>query len=84
MFEHVVRRISECERSPRIHRCDVARDTLMGMVAAGDGNTLTSEATAYVPFSRRCFPTDRGRNRTGAVQRRMVATQSQSGIAEPA
>lgn len=50
VFEHVVRRISERQRSPRIHRCDVARDTLMGMVAAGDGITLTSEATTYVPF----------------------------------
>ncbi|MCJ8509833.1 LysR family transcriptional regulator [Rhizobium lemnae] len=50
VFEHVVRRISERERSPRIHRCDVARDTLMGMVAAGDGITLTSEATSHVPF----------------------------------
>lgn len=50
VFEHVVRRISERERSPRIHRCDVARDTLMGMVAAGDGITLTSEATTHMPF----------------------------------
>lgn len=50
VFEHVVRRISERERSPRIHRCDVARDTLMGMVAAGDGITLTSDATTHVPF----------------------------------
>lgn len=50
VFEHVVRRISERGRSPRIHRCDVARDTLMGMVAAGDGITLTSEATTHMPF----------------------------------
>jgi DNA-binding transcriptional LysR family regulator len=50
VFEHVVRRISERERTPRIHRCDVARDTLMGLVAAGDGITLTSEATTNVPF----------------------------------
>ena len=50
VFEHVVRRISERGRSPRIRRCDVARDTLIGMVAAGDGITLTSEATTYVPF----------------------------------
>ena len=50
VFEHVVRRISERQRSPRIHRCDVARDTLMGMVASGDGITLTSEATTHVPF----------------------------------
>lgn len=50
VFEHVVRRISERERSPRIQRCDVARDTLMGMVAAGDGITLSTEATTYVSF----------------------------------
>jgi len=50
VFEHVVRRISERHRTPRIRRCDVARDTLMGMVGAGDGITLVSEATTYVPF----------------------------------
>ncbi|MDH0612697.1 MULTISPECIES: LysR substrate-binding domain-containing protein [Bacteria] len=50
VFEHVVRRLSERQRSPCIRRCDVARDTLMGMVAAGDGITLTSEATTYVSF----------------------------------
>lgn len=50
VFEHVVRRISEHKRSPRVYRCDVARDTLMAMVAAGDGIALTSEATMHVPF----------------------------------
>lgn len=50
VFEHVVRRISERERSPRIRRCDVARDTLMGLVAAGDGITLTSETTTRMSF----------------------------------
>ncbi len=50
VFEHIVRRISEKKRSPHIHRCDVGRDTLIGMVAAGDGVTLTSEATTSVSF----------------------------------
>lgn len=50
VFEHIVRRFSEREGSPHIQRCDVARDTLMGMVAANDGITLTSEATTHVPF----------------------------------
>lgn len=50
VFEHVIRRIVERERSPRIHRIDVGRDTLMHMVAAGEGITLTSEATTNVPF----------------------------------
>jgi DNA-binding transcriptional LysR family regulator len=44
VFEHIVRRISERDCSPHIRRCDVARDTLMGMVATSDGITLTSEA----------------------------------------
>jgi len=50
VFEHIVRRLSERGRSPLIRRFDVARDTLMGLVAAGDGITLTSAATAHVPF----------------------------------
>lgn len=50
VFERVIRRISERERVPRVHRCDVARDTLMGLVAAGDGITLTTETTTHVPF----------------------------------
>lgn len=49
-FEHIVRRFSERQRSPRIHRYDVARDTLLGLVAADDGITLTSEATTHLPF----------------------------------
>lgn len=50
VFEHVVRRIGERKRSPRILRCDVARDTLMGMVAASDGITVVSEATMHMQF----------------------------------
>lgn len=50
VFEHIVRRISERGRSPHIRRCDVARDTLLGLVAAGDGITLTCEAATHVPF----------------------------------
>ncbi|WP_131114782.1 LysR family substrate-binding domain-containing protein [Lichenihabitans psoromatis] len=50
VFEHVVRRVVERERSPHVNRLDVGRDTLMHMVAAGDGITLTSEATAHFPF----------------------------------
>ncbi|WP_237154139.1 LysR family transcriptional regulator [Oryzibacter oryziterrae] len=50
VLDHIVRRLSEREKSPRIRRCDVGRDTLMHMVAAGDGITLTSEAAAHVPF----------------------------------
>lgn len=50
VFDHVVYRVVERERSPQIHRFDVGRDTLMHMVAAGDGITLTSEATTHVRF----------------------------------
>ena len=57
VFEHVVRRISERKHSPRVCRCDVARDTLMAMVAAGDGITLTSEATMHVSFPGVVFHT---------------------------
>ncbi|MCI4591197.1 LysR substrate-binding domain-containing protein [Sphingobium sp. BYY-5] len=50
VFDHVVHRVVERARSPHIHRFDVGRDTLMHMVAAGDGITLTSEATTHVQF----------------------------------
>jgi DNA-binding transcriptional LysR family regulator len=50
VFEHIVRRLSERGRSAHIRRCDVARDTLMGLVAAGDGITLTSETATQVIF----------------------------------
>lgn len=50
VFEHVVRRLTERGKSPRIHPCGVGRDTLMHMVAADEGITLTSEAATPVPF----------------------------------
>lgn len=43
IFEHVVRRMAELGKSAHIRRCDVGRDTLMHMVAAGEGITLASE-----------------------------------------
>lgn len=50
VFEHIVRRVAEHGRSPRLQRLDVGRDTLMHMVAAGEGITLTHEAGGHVPF----------------------------------
>ncbi|GCE90285.1 LysR family transcriptional regulator [Komagataeibacter diospyri] len=50
VLEHIVRRVAEHGRSLRLHRRDVGRDTLMHMVAAGEGITLTHEAGSYVPF----------------------------------
>ncbi|MBB6458215.1 MULTISPECIES: LysR family transcriptional regulator [Acetobacter] len=50
VFEHIVRRVADHGRSPRLQRRDVGRDTLMHMVAAGEGITLTHEAGSHVPF----------------------------------
>lgn len=50
MRDHIVRRLAERERSLNIRRCDVGRDTLMHMVADGEGVTLTTKAAAHVPF----------------------------------
>lgn len=43
-LDYAVRRMAERGRTARVQRCDVGRDTLMGMVAAGGGITLTTEA----------------------------------------
>lgn len=50
LYEHIVRRMAERGRSPQVQRCDVGRDTLMHLVASGDGVTLTTEAASRVPF----------------------------------
>lgn len=50
IFDHIIKRVTERGRSPRFHRRDVGRDTLMHMVAAGDGITLTHEAGSHTPF----------------------------------
>lgn len=50
VFEHIVRRVSEHERTPYVHHLNIGRDTLMHMVASGEGITLTSEAVAHIPF----------------------------------
>ncbi|MDJ0447395.1 LysR family transcriptional regulator [Methylocystis sp. JR02] len=49
-LDHIVRRLVEREKSPRIRRCDVGRDTLMHLIADGEGIALTSEAAACVPL----------------------------------
>lgn len=48
LFEHVVRRLAERGRSPHVRRCDVGRDTLMQMVASGEGITLASETARHM------------------------------------
>lgn len=50
VLDHIVRRVTEREKTPSIRRYDVGRDTLMHMVAEGEGITLTSEAASHVPF----------------------------------
>ena len=50
VLDHIVRRLVEREKSPRIRRCDVGRDTLMHLIADGEGITLTSEAATCVPL----------------------------------
>ncbi|KRA52017.1 MULTISPECIES: LysR substrate-binding domain-containing protein [Pseudomonadota] len=48
LFEHIVRRIAERGRSPHVQRRDVGRDTLMHMVASGEGVTLVSETARHM------------------------------------
>lgn len=50
IFDHIIRRVGECGQAPRLYRRDVGRDTLMLMVAAGEGVTLTHEAGGHIPF----------------------------------
>jgi DNA-binding transcriptional LysR family regulator len=50
LLNHITRRIAERDRTPNIRRRDVGRDTLMHMVADGEGITLTTEAAAHVSF----------------------------------
>lgn len=48
--DHVVRRVSGLGQAARIRRCEVGRDTLMHMVAIGEGATLTTAAASHLPF----------------------------------
>lgn len=50
VFEHIIRRVAERERSARIDLLNVGRDTLIHLVAAGDGLSLTCEALTRVAF----------------------------------
>lgn len=57
VHDHVIRRIVEREKTPHIRRFDIGRDTLMHMVADGEGVTLTTEAATHVPFPGVVFRT---------------------------
>jgi len=51
LSEHIVRRVGENGRSPHIFRCDVGQDTLVHMVAGGEGIALTIDSENNAPFS---------------------------------
>ncbi|MFG1393792.1 LysR family transcriptional regulator [Xanthobacter agilis] len=55
--DHVVCRVSQSGHAARIRRCDVGRDTLMHMVAIGEGVTLTTAAASHLPFPGVVFRT---------------------------
>lgn len=57
IYAHILRRMAERGQAPRVQRRDVGRDTLMHLVAAGEGIALTSEATSHVGFSGVVFQT---------------------------
>lgn len=48
LFGHIVRRVAEQGHSPHVRCCDVGRDTLMHMVASGEGITLASETVRHM------------------------------------
>lgn len=50
VHDHVVRRLVERGFMPRIRRCNVGRDTLLHLVAAGEGITLRTEAALHDPI----------------------------------
>jgi DNA-binding transcriptional LysR family regulator len=50
LYDHIVLRLADHWREPRVERFDVGRDTLMTMVSQGYGLTLTSEAIMQILF----------------------------------
>lgn len=54
---HITRRFRELGEFPHIRKCDVGRDTLLHMVAAGEGVSLTSDAVAEIPVPGVVFRT---------------------------
>lgn len=51
VHDHVVRRLVERGFEPKIRRCEVGRDTLMHLVAGGEGVTLRTEAAMHDPVA---------------------------------
>ncbi len=50
IHDYVIQRLAVLEHRPNVRRSPVARDTLMHMVALGQGISLTSEATIATHF----------------------------------
>ena len=50
LHDYVIRRLATPDRRPDVRQFPVARDTLVHMVALGQGISLTSEATIAMPF----------------------------------
>ncbi|KRW97505.1 LysR family transcriptional regulator [Paracoccus sp. MKU1] len=50
IHDYLVRHLSELGHHPSVERCPVSRDTLMQLVALGNGLTVTSEATTGASF----------------------------------
>ncbi|MGH6836273.1 MAG: LysR family transcriptional regulator [Methylocella sp.] len=48
--DYVIRQLAALDHRPDVRQSPVARDTLMHMVALGQGISLTSEATIAMPF----------------------------------
>lgn len=55
--DHIVRRLAERRVRPRIRRCQAGRNTLMQLVAAGEGIKLTTRSAADIPFPGVVFRT---------------------------
>lgn len=51
VYDHVACRIGERRIAPRIQRRDVERDTLMQIIAEGEGITLTCQSAGDLPLS---------------------------------
>lgn len=55
IHDFVIRRLAALEHRPNVRRSPVARDTLMHMVALGQGISLTTEATSGTSFPHVAF-----------------------------
>jgi DNA-binding transcriptional LysR family regulator len=55
IHDYVIQRLAALDHRPRVRRSPVARDTLIHMVALGQGISLTSEAIIAMPFPQVAF-----------------------------